>query len=137
VPMVMAKTAEQQPLALVSRKTDIGYRNGAYASFAIGGASLATGTVLAVLGYLDVRKAGSLNRVDYINQGGDTAYESAFNSLKKTGQTKGYVGYGMLGLGVVGLGTGIILYVLSDGDSGISVLPTGPGGLGITASTRW
>ena len=111
------------------------YRNGAYATFAIGGALLATGAVLAVLGYLDVRKAGNLDQSDYSD--GYPDYKAAFDSLKGSGQTKGYAGYGVLGLGIVALGTGIALYVIADDDGETVVLPSGPGGPGITAMMRW
>jgi len=131
--VLLSKTAGTSPAITLAKKGQKdGYRKGAYATFAIGGASLATGVVLAVLGYLDIKEAGGLSRSEL----GDTAYESKFYSLRDSGQAKGYAGYGVLGVGVAALGTGIILWVLSD-DKGTAVIPSGPGGPGLTASMRW
>lgn len=133
--LVLLDKATTTPTVTLASKGKLdGYRKGAYATFAIGGASLATGVVLAVLGYLDVKEAGSLSRAGY--PGGDEEYESKFYSLRDSGQAKGYAGYGMLGVGVAALGTGIILWVLSD-DKGTAVIPSGPGGPGLTASMRF
>jgi len=109
-------------------------RKWAWVSIGTGGGVVVAGVVLAVLGNLDSKSAGNIKPWDYNTY---PEYSDAFESKKKTAQTKAYTGYGLLGLGVAAVGAGVALCFLSEEDTGTAVIPSGPGGPGITAMMRW
>lgn len=122
------EVARKSPAAPIDRKW-------AWASFGTGGAVAVVGVVLTVLGHLDSQAAENIDPWDFHPNWSD--YDSAFDSKRKTARAKAYTGYGLMGLGVAAIGAGVALYLLSEEESGTTIVPSGPDGPGITAVMRW
>lgn len=108
-------------------------RTWAWVSFGGSGAMVVAGTVLYAVGYMDASRSG-MSRDDYPN---NPSFDEAWEARGSKGRKEIYAGYALWGVGAAALGVGLYLYFTTDVEEQALLIPSGPGGPGLTASIPW